>query len=215
MGSDDAKKLFAKSIKPGLETTFLQLEATVGAHKPKVRGDNLESAYQKLKARASKSHSLRLAALAAQGRMAKVGHFDKVIEAIDKLIAKLAKEQDDDTKKRDECEEKYQDIAQETAKINWKIKNNEAKIKKLEQLIKDREEDKKKTIQDITDTKKEIKDMKDERKKENEAFVQAKKDDLDAIELMKKAKDVLMDYYNKNDVKMGPVQGSVKSFLQG
>lgn len=207
--SDEAKKLFAKSIKPGLETTFLQLDAAVTAPKQAKQPD-LEKVYSKLKVRASQSHSLRLAAVAAQVRMAKVGHFDKVIKSIDDLIAKLGREQESDTKKRDECEEQYQDIAQESAKLQWKIKNNDAKIEKLKNLIKKREEEKAQTEKEIEETKKDIKDMKAERKKENEAFVQAKKDDLAAIELMEQAKEKLMEFYKKEGVKMGPVQGSVK-----
>jgi hypothetical protein len=52
--------------------------------------------------------------------------------------------------------------------------------------------------------------MKDDRKDENDAFKVAKKDDVDAIKLLKQAKVVLMEFYSKNDVKMGDVQGSVK-----
>jgi hypothetical protein len=205
--SEDAKKLFAKAIKPGQET-FLQIDSISSLHKPKAV--NFDAMYEKLKARAAKSHSLRLAALAAQVRLAKAGHFEKVLGAIDKLIAELGEEQEADTKKRDECLEQYQDIAKESAKLEWKIKNNDAMIEKLEGLIKKREEEKKATIKEIEKTEKEIKEMKDERKKENEAFVEAKKDDEDAIVLLKKAKDVLMEFYKKEGVKMGDVQGSVK-----
>merc|ERR1719316_7034 len=118
--SPEAKKLFAKSIKPGMETTFLQVGATVNA--PKQR---LEKLYGKLKERATKSHSLRLAALAAQVRLAKAGHFDKVIKAIDDLIGVLGKEQDSDTKIRNKCQEQYQDNTKEQNKLNWQIKNND------------------------------------------------------------------------------------------
>merc|ERR1719247_2746636 len=170
--SDDAKKLFAKSIKPGQET-FLQLEATVVPHKSK--DVDFDKMYETLKAKAAKSHSLRLASLVAEVRLAKAGHFDKVIKAIDKLIGELGEEQESDTKKRDECKEQYQDIAQESAKLKWKIKNNEATIKKLENLIKEREEEKKQTIKEIKKTQEEIKDMKKQRKKENEEFLEAKK----------------------------------------
>merc|ERR1719498_2168854 len=188
---------------------FLQVESSPQQHKKL----DLDQVYGKLKERASKSHSLRLAALAAQVRTAKAGHFDKVIKAIDDLIGVLAKEQDSDTKKRDECEEQYQDIAQESAKLEWKIKNNEAAIKKLENLIKEREQELKDTIDAISDAKDKIKDMKAERKKENEAFVEAKKADEDSIEILEKAKEAILEFYKKNKVALGEVQGSVK-FLQ-
>merc|ERR1719506_1121568 len=145
---------------------FLQVDATVVA-------PGLEKLYGKLKERASKSHSLRLAALASQVRMAKAGHFDKVIKAIDDLIGVLAEEQESDTKKRDECQEQYQEIEQESKKLEWKIKNNEAKIGKLKNLIEKREDEKKETIQEIDDTKKEMKENEDQRKKENGEFKEA------------------------------------------
>jgi len=125
------------------------------------------------------------------------------------LIAMLAREQETDTKKRDSCKEQYQDISQESSKLQWKIKNNEAHIQKLDNLIQKREEEKGQTVKEMADTTNTINDMKDERAKENQAFIQAKKDDLAAIELMQQARETLMEYYKKNGVKMGAIQGSV------
>lgn len=205
--SDDAKKLFAKAIKPGMETTFLQVGSAVGTPKDQKQA-HLMKLYGKLKAQATKSHSLRLASIAASVKLAKAGHFDKVIKAIDDLIGVLGKEQDSDTKKRDECEEQYQDIEQESKKLEWKITNNKAKVQKLENLIELRTEEKKTTIAEIKSTNEEIKDMKAERKKENEEFVEAKKLDIEAIALIKKAKEVMMDFYSKNNVKVDLLQES-------
>jgi DNA repair exonuclease SbcCD ATPase subunit len=194
----EAKKLFAKAIKPGKETMFLQLDST-----PKKNQQvDMEKVYGELKKRASGSHSLRLAAIAAQVRLAKAGHFDKVIKSIDDLIGVLAKEQESDTKLRNKCDEQYQDIAQESNKLDWKIKNNKAKIQKLENLIKDRGDDKDQTVKEIGETEKDIKDMTAERKKENGEFVQAKKDDLASIVLLEKAKEVMSDFYKKNSIKV-------------
>jgi len=170
----------------------------------------LDALYGKLKAKATSSHSLRLASLAAQVRLAKAGHFDKVIKSIDDLIVVLDKEQDSDTKKRDDCQEQYQDIAKESAKLDWKIKNNKAKIQKLQSLIEKREEEKEATIKEITATTENIKEMKAERTKENKEFIQAKKDDISAIALLRKAKEAMLDFYKKEGVKMGKIQGSTK-----
>merc|ERR1719491_256317 len=206
--SDEAKKLFAKAIKPGMEKTmFLQVDSTVVTPKKEVKQIDLDKLYGKLKERATRSHSLRLAALAAQVKLAKAGHFDKVIKAVDDLIGVLGKEQESDTKKRDECQEQYQDNTKEQDDLDWKIKNNKAKIQKLENLIEKREDEKKQTIKEIGETEKNIKEMKAERKKENEAFVEAKKDDKAAIVLLEKAKEVMSDFYKKNAVKVELVQG--------
>jgi len=170
----------------------------------------LEKVYATLKARASGSHSLRLAAVAAQVRLAKVGHFGKVIKSIDVLIDVLGQEQDADGKKLDQCRKQYQAIAQESAKIQWKIKKNNAEIQKLKSLVQQRSDDRKQTTKEIAGTQKEIKDMKSERKKENAVFLQTKKDDLASIKLMQQARAALVAFYKKNGVKMGKIQGSVK-----
>merc|ERR1719453_1944895 len=124
--SDEAKELFAKAIKPGMET-FLQVDSQV-VPADKVKQAGLDKLYGKLKDKATKSHSIRLAALASQVKMAKAGHFDEVIKSIDDLIKVLGEEQENDDKIKEHCETKRQDIAKKMAKIEWKIKNNEAKI---------------------------------------------------------------------------------------
>merc|ERR1719174_3358518 len=65
--SDEARALFAKSIKPGVET-FLQIAEDSNAPETK--------AYNAVKAQAKKAHSVRLAVLAVQIRTAKFGHFE-------------------------------------------------------------------------------------------------------------------------------------------
>merc|ERR1712187_78118 len=91
-----------------------------------------------------------------------------------------------------------------------KIKHNTAKIAKLEKLIELRTKELEETIKKITETKQYMQDLTDERKKENDAYLAAKKDDEDAIALLEQARKALAKYYKKNDIKMGPIQGSVK-----
>merc|ERR1719407_139446 len=62
----------------------------------------------------------------------------------------------------------------------------------------------------IQQTESEIAEMEDQRKSENQAFVEAKSDDVDAIELLEKAKEALTAYYEKHKIPLGEVQGSVK-----
>merc|ERR1719482_1254166 len=91
--SDDARALFAKSIKPGVES-FLQIASVVDAQAPNAR------AYNALKVQVKKSHSVRLAALAVRIRTAKFGHFEDVIKAIDEMIKTLEEEGADDLAKK-------------------------------------------------------------------------------------------------------------------
>merc|ERR1740138_267692 len=197
--SDDARELFAKSIKPGVES-FLQISSNPvllqnSAQAPAAR------AYNALKAQVKKSHSVRLAALAVQIRTAKFGHFEDVIKAIDEMIKTLKEEGADDLAKKTQCLDEYQEIDKTVSDLDWKIKNNKAKIAKLEKLIELRTKEKEETLEKIKETKKYMKDITDERKEENDAYLQAKKDDEDAKVLLEKAKDAMAAYYKKNGIK--------------
>jgi hypothetical protein len=213
LSSDKARALFGKAIKPGKEVraddakdtgmkidSFLQTDSSAGA----------TSAYASLRAVAAETHSLRLASLAVQVREAKVGHFDKVIKAIDDMIATLNEENEADIAKRDQCKKEYQDIASTVSDLQWKIEKNVAKIDKLEGLIELRTEQRLKTIEDIKDTREQIAKMEDQRIEENQVFLAAKSDDQAAIELLVEARKALRSYFDKNDIELGPVQGSVK-----
>jgi len=57
-----------------------------------------------------------------------------------------------------------------------------------------------------------MKDLTAERKNENDEYHQAKKDDENAKALLENAKAVFAKFYEKNGVKMGPIQGN--RFLQ-
>jgi len=209
--SDEARQLFATSIKPGVET-FLQIAST-----PSLLQDAASlpaaKAYAVVKAFVKQSQSIRLAALAVKIRTAKVGHFDEVVKAIDDMIKTLRDEGAADIAKRDQCLNEYQNINKKVADLKWKIINNEAKIEKLEKLIELRTEEKAETNQRIKETNQYVADMTEQRKKENDAFLQAKKDDEGAIDLLEQAKSAMAEYYKKNEIKIGEIQGSVK-FLQ-
>jgi len=146
-------------------------------------------------------------------RTTKVGHFDEVIKAIDEMLKTLQEEGADDLDKKTQCLDEYQKITKTVKDLDWQIKNNEAKIAKLEKLIELRTKEREDTIEKMKETKEYMKQITDERKAENEAYLQAKKDDQDAIALLEKAKEAFTKYYKENGVKMGPIQGSVKGAL--
>jgi len=211
--SDEARELFAKSIKPGVET-FLQIASTPALLQDKDSASAPAArAYNALKAQVKKSHSIRLAALAVEIRTSKAGHFDEVIKAIDEMIQTLNDEGAADLAKKTQCLDQYQKITKKVNDLDWKIKNNLAKIEKLEGLIELRTQEREETIQKIDETKTYMKDITDERKAENEAYLQAKKDDEAAKGLLEDAKAAFSEYLKKNDIKTGPIQGSVNDAL--
>lgn len=206
--SDEARELFAKSIKPGVET-FLQVASTPALLQQSSMAPAAK-AYNALKAQIKKSHSVRLAALAVQIRTAKFGHFEGVIKAIDEMLVTLQEEGAADLEKKKQCLDEYQSIDKTVADLDWKIKNNLAKIEKLEKLIELRTKQKAAAIQKKEETEQYVRDLTEERTEEHEAYLAAKKDDEDAVELLEQAKKVMAKYYKKNGIKMGPIQGSVK-----
>eukprot|EP00928_Gymnodinium_smaydae_P067611 TRINITY_DN505_c0_g1_i8.p1 TRINITY_DN505_c0_g1~~TRINITY_DN505_c0_g1_i8.p1 ORF type:complete len:738 (-),score=237.15 TRINITY_DN505_c0_g1_i8:103-2316(-) len=219
--SDDARELFASSIKAGKETgasdkydtgrdiapSFLQV---VGTASTADRTSAHEGAYAALRTVATKMHSLRLGMLAVRVKEADVGHFDQVITAINNMIQTLKDEDSADIAKRDQCIDEYKKIDSTVAKVSWLIEKNEAKIDKLESLIAEKIEEKQKTIADIKDVQTQMDDMTAERTAENQAFKEAKKEDQAAIDLLMQARAVLSAYYKKNSVAMGPIQGETK-----
>jgi hypothetical protein len=210
--SDEARELFGKAFEPGV-ASLLQMAAVRRHSQRDVSADAdtaapSKRAYEVLRRQAQQAHSLRLARLAAEVRLTKVGHFDAVIEAIDKLLVDLAEEQEEDIKKRDQCKDEYQDIASTIADLEWKIENNKAKIEKLEKLIEEAEEEKAKALEQIAEVEKQMEEMTAVREEENAKFLENKAYDEDAIKILNTAKDALAAWYEKHDenVKLGLAQ---------
>lgn len=219
LSSDEAREIFAKAIKPGKETgssnkdsgvdieSFLQVESMDSTNLP-------QRAFAVLKAAASKSHSIRLAQLSVSVRLAKSGHFDSVIKAINEIMLVLKDEESSDIAKRDECKDKFNEIKGTVADISWKVDVNDANIDKLEKQIEKRTDEKTQTIASIEDIANQIKGMEDQRNTQHEDFKTAKADDVAAVKLLKAARDAISDYYKKNQIEMGPIQGGKNDFIQ-
>jgi len=214
--SDEARELFSSAIKEGKETgadnkyktgrdiapVFLQLD---GADSP------MSKAFSVLKNSATKGKSLRLAALAVQVREAKVGHFEKVLMMIDSVITTLRREEADDIEKRDQCKDQYKEIESTVKDVDWKIEKNVAKIDKLTKLIELRTEQKEKTIEEIQETEAHMAAITAEKKAENQAFLKAKEEDQQSIDLLMSARHALSKFYAKHEIEMGDVQGAAKA----
>lgn len=215
LSTDEARELFASSIKEGKEvkaddsydtgtiTSLLQKSADNSA-------EGSAAAYHMLRDAARHTRSLRLAALAVRVQGTKAGHFDEVIAAIDAMIKTLKEEDLADIAKRDQCKEENKKIASVIGEVTWLIEKNEAKIDKLLKTIEELEAEKAKTIEEIAATEKHMKDITKQREEENAEFLKSKEDDQKVIKLLAKARAVLVKYYQKNDVDIGPIQAGAK-----
>jgi len=212
LSSDEARQLFASTIKPGKETganETIKIDGVVSLvqfHNAGTAAAPTARAFAALKSSASRAHSLRLAALAVSVHEAKAGHFDEVLKAIDAMIATLLKEGAADMEKRDQCLSEYQKIKSKVADIEWLITKNDAAIDKLERLIEELSAAKAKTVEEIAEVENQMSIMKKERKAENDNFKNGKTDDQKAIELLTKAKDFLTSYFDKNSIDVGEIQ---------
>jgi len=201
--SDEARAMFTKAIKPGMEAaSFLQESSSTPASK----------AYRVLKAAAMKTKSLKLAQIAAQVKTG--GHFDAVIKMIDDMIAVHKVDENDDIEQRDWCKEETFKNEQEAARYEYKVEKHSTKIMKLTKKLEDLEVSKQETIAAITNTREDIAQMEETRIEEHNAFEGAKSDDEQASGLLAAAIGALSAFYKNNNVDQGEIQGGAKALLQ-
>lgn len=123
----------------------------------------------------------------------------------------LTQEGQDDVEKRDQCKEEYLKIESSVKNITWLIKNNDAKITRLEALIELREKQKQETLDQIAATNQYKIDLTAERTASNQQFTSDKAADQDNLDALMDARDLLTSYYRNHSIDMGPIQGSVKA----
>merc|ERR1719335_109924 len=121
LNSDDAKETFGKA-----NAMMLQRSQKSQRHTPRK-----EKAYKALRAVARKHHSLKMGAMAALVETSTEGHFDVVIESVDKMLAELRKEEQDDIDLRDYCQDAENKVENEIEDLEHLISNIEGLIDRL------------------------------------------------------------------------------------
>merc|ERR1719171_2022003 len=187
---DDAKALFNKAIKPGMEVTFIQQHSQVELPRNK--------AYSTLKHAAAKAKSLRLMAIAQNLKVG--GNFDAVTGEIDKMMEVIKQEERDDIRKKDWCKEEIHKNEQEAARYEYKVEKKDALIGRLRHKLEEMEQTLLTTVEEIMQTKKDIKEMEDTRKAEHAEYQQAKSDDEAAVQLLGAAIESMSAFYKNNKV---------------
>merc|ERR1719284_713810 len=200
--SDDAKALFNKAIKTGKET-FLQIASSHKSSKP----DVFSRVYQTIKKAATSSKSLRLASLAASVR--KSGHFDIVVQSVEKMISELQKEQKDDFDHKDWCKEETFKNEQEASRYEYKVEKLNGKLAKFVGHLEELEASRTATIAHLRDVRDDIQRMEKVRAEERAVFESKKADDEAAVSLLVAAIESLTAFYKNNDTGMGEIQGSI------
>merc|ERR1719181_1958622 len=160
-------------------------------------------AYHVLKGVARKHHSLRMAAMAAMVQTATEGHFDVVIGSVDKMIAELREEEQDDIDLRDYCQDEENKVENEIEDLEHKATNIQGLIDRLNAKKKELQADIKQTESDIAATEDAMAEALSTRNSENEDFKAALKDDMDAVALLASAIDAMTSFYKNNKLPLG------------
>jgi len=188
MTSPEAQQVFENAT-----TTFLQLSKSNSVSEAK-----RVNAFKALRQMAKEYRSVSLVDLAAEVQTG--GHFDKVIESIDKMIAFLRTEEAADINHRDRCQgaenkntNDKDDLDHEIDKTGKTITRLEGESKATQTKIDATEADIKATISDMET-------LLQMRNDQHAEFVQALKDDSDAIELLEMAIVALTKFYKKNKI---------------
>jgi len=165
-----------------------------------------DRAYGVLKTLARKHHSLRLASLAATLRVAQIpdggamASFAPVITAIDKMIAELRIEEQEDIEHRDWCEANENKLNNQKDDLKYKIGQTEGEIERLEHQNDQLGQSIEQVGQEIKQTQEEMEEALATRNKETEEFREALKDDTDAVALLAQAIEALTAFYNNNKI---------------
>merc|ERR1719379_2337519 len=167
---------------------MLQRKQTSERHQP---DSKREAAYKALKAVARKHHSLKMGAMAALVETSTEGHFDVVIEAVDKMLAELRAEEQDDIDLRDYCQDAENKVENEIEDLEHKSTNIQGLIDRLNAKKKEIQADIKQTESDIAATEEAMAEALSTRNSENEDFKAALKDDMDAVALLASAVDAI------------------------
>merc|ERR1719217_1242171 len=192
--SDEAQATFGRATSMLLQTS----QKTV-----KIAAPRKDKAVRALRIVAKKHHSLRMAAMAALVQTATEGHFDVVIGEVDKLIAELRAEEQDDIDLRDYCQDAENKVENEMEDLQHKADNIRGLIDRLEAKKKEIQADIKKTESDIAATEDAMAEALSTRNSENEDFKAALKDDMDAVALLASAIDAMTSFYKNNKLPLG------------
>merc|ERR1719453_1535334 len=169
----------------------------------KVESPAKTKAFRALRSVAKKYHSLRMGAMAALVQTATEGHFDVVIGEVDKMIAELRQEEQDDIDLRDYCQDEENKVENEIEDLQHKMSNIQGLIDRLNAKKKEIQADIKQTESDIAATEDAMAEALSTRNSENEDFKAALKDDMDAVALLASAVDAMTSFYKNNKLPLG------------
>jgi DNA repair exonuclease SbcCD ATPase subunit len=184
LSSDDAHDTFTKTFNPA---AFIQKESSTQSE-----GRQQASAF--LNTVAKKLGSSRLADLATRVGL---DNFTRVKEAIDKMIAELLKEKQDEIKHKDFCVDEFNENQLQTERKEREKADVLAKIEDLKMTIEQLEKAIETLKSEIAEMQVQLKRAGEDREKENKVFQDTVADQRETQKLLQAALKVLDDFYGK------------------
>lgn len=176
----------------GSEMSLLQLSSARLKYRDVFDTSDRDDAYTAVRSLASRYDSLGLAQIAAHLKAG--GHFDKVIGMIDKMIALLRQEGQDDIEHRDRCESGVSKNKNDKEDLQQDIE----KAKEELQVAQDRQQvtnqDLQALLSEIDATKQAMDDRLELRNGERKAFEEELRDDVNAVTLLGLAIQALVSF---------------------
>jgi len=157
---------------------------------------------------------MRLGVLAARLAASSGGHFDEVIAVIDKMIATLKEEEDEDLKNKEACEADRAEDTREAIVLSRAMDDATDSITRLQAEIEDIKAEWKEKEATKKETIEQLKAATEQRKGEKKEFEEALADDEEMAKVVAKAKAVLEDFYKENELMFVQRQPEVQEAIE-
>eukprot|EP00933_Yihiella_yeosuensis_P067993 TRINITY_DN731_c0_g2_i3.p1 TRINITY_DN731_c0_g2~~TRINITY_DN731_c0_g2_i3.p1 ORF type:complete len:665 (+),score=231.59 TRINITY_DN731_c0_g2_i3:99-2093(+) len=190
LDSESAKTTFANSAKISLA------QISSSSHSNQIVG----KAFNVLKTVSSKFFSAHYTSFAQEVQAG--GHFDKVINTIEKQIKDLRAQEIEDVEHRDRCEKQLSKSAALISELSNTVKKADTALKRLSSKNDELQKDYDAYVASIAETKKEIADRTNVRNQEHEEFKVALQHDKDGLKLVKEATKEISAFYKNNPALM-------------
>merc|ERR1719316_455635 len=203
LNDDDALDVFKKAIPSSLiqqQVGFLQ--------RADAKASKTHKAQAILAAAATKYNNVNmrliLFTMNSKLKLKSAGGFDEVIKMIDDMVVLLGKQQKEDDKSKEWCEDEFEKNADETAAAKTKLASEDAKLSEQTDAIGVLMEDISTLTSAISSLDKAVADATEQRKEEHADYVATMQMNEAAMALVEKAKNRMQKFYNPTLYKAPP-----------